>query len=138
VPVAATGLGHIDGVATAQQRAESPPAVPPRPAATTPHPPAPIATAGADGLAPRNMTLEIRTTDECWVRVIADGKQVLSRLMAAGDKESRPARDTIRIDVGNAGAFAFSIDGHPGKPLGQPGQVRTITVTRETASKYLQ
>jgi cytoskeleton protein RodZ len=137
VPVAAIGSGRIDRVATAPAGAESPRPVP-APDSAPPHAAAPVATAGAAAAAPGRMTLEIRTTDRCWVRVIADGKRVLSRVMAAGETESRTVRETMRIDVGNAGAFAFSIDGRGGKSLGRAGQVRTINITRATASQYLQ
>jgi hypothetical protein len=42
------------------------------------------------------------------------------------------------IEVGNAGAFAYAIDGRPGKVLGAEGQVRTARITRETLAEYIQ
>ena len=58
--------------------------------------------------------------------------------MAAGERDVRQVRDTAVIEVGDAGAFAFSVDGRPGKPLGQTGQVRTARITKQTLAQYLQ
>jgi cytoskeletal protein RodZ len=94
-----------------------------------------VATAGA-GVT--RMTLELRTTDDCWVRLTADGKRVLSRVMTAGQKETQEVQDKAVIEIGNAGAFAFSVNGRPAKPLGGPGTVRTITLTKDTLAQFLQ
>jgi cytoskeleton protein RodZ len=88
--------------------------------------------------APKTMTLELYPTGDCWIRLTVDGQEVMSRLMAAGDKEVRQVRDTAVIHIGDAGTFAFSIDGRPGKSLGQSGQVRTVRITRDTVAQYLQ
>jgi cytoskeleton protein RodZ len=87
--------------------------------------------------APGTMTLEVRPTGDCWVRITADGRPVLARLMKAGDEETREFRDAAVILIGDAGTFAFSIDGRPGKPIGQPGEVRTVRLTRETIPQYV-
>jgi hypothetical protein len=64
------------------------------------------------------MTLELHPTGDCWFKLTVDGRPVLSRLML--------------------GASAFSVDGHVGKSLGQPGQVRTARITKETLAQYLE
>ena len=108
----------------------SAPAAPPLAApATVPRPP-PAAT-----VAPRTMTLELHPTGECWVKLTVDGRPVLSRLMLAGEKEVRQIHDAAVIEVGDAGAFAFSVDGRPGKSLGETGQVR---ITRATLAQYVE
>ena len=84
------------------------------------------------------MTLELHPTGDCWIKLTVDGQPVLSRLMLAGEKEVRQIRDTAVIEVGNAGAFAYSVDGRPGKSLGQTGQVRTARITKETLAQYLE
>jgi len=84
------------------------------------------------------MTLAVHPNGDCWVKLTVDGRTVLSRLMHAGETEVRQVRDTAVIDVGNAGTFAFSIDGREGKPLGADGQVRTARITRETLPQYIQ
>src|SRR4029079_7318035 len=94
-------------------------------------PPAAVASAKA-------MSFELRSTGECWVRLTADGKSVLSRLMLPGEKEVREVKELAVIQVGNAGAFAFSVDGRPGKALGAPGEVRTARITKATLAQFLQ
>ena len=113
---------------TGLQAAPVAPAPGSRPAST----PAPLAAA------PKTMTLELHPTGDCWITLTVDGQEVVSRLMVAGDKEIRQVRDTAVIHVGDAATFAFSIDGRPGKPLGQSGQVRTARITKDTVAQYLQ
>lgn len=84
------------------------------------------------------MTLELHPTGDCWIKLTVDGQPVLSRVMAAGEKDVRQVHDTAVIEVGDAGAFAFSVDGRPGKSLGQTGQVRTARITKQTLAQYLQ
>jgi cytoskeletal protein RodZ len=116
-------------------------APPPAAAAAAPSLPAPAARAAttAGGTQPaKSMTLELHPTGECWIKLTVDGRPVLSRLMLAGEREVREVRSTVIIEVGNAGAFAFSINGRPGKPLGQSGQVRTARITVDTLAQYVQ
>jgi hypothetical protein len=84
------------------------------------------------------MTLELHPTGPCWVSLTVDGEKVLSRIMQPGERETRQVRNTAVIDVGDAGAFAFSVDGRPGRSLGDTGQVRTARITRETLATYLR
>jgi len=114
----------------------APPPVDSRVPLSTSAAPSPAAPAAA--VAPITMTLELHPTAECWIKLTVDGQPVLSRLMLAGEKEVRQIRDTAVIEVGNAGAFAFSVDGRPGKSLGQTGQVRTARITKETLAQYLE
>ena len=84
------------------------------------------------------MALELHPTGDCWVRLTVDGRPILARTMHAGEKDLHNVKDSMVIEVGDAGAFAFSIDGRSGKPLGITGQVRSATITRDTASRFLQ
>lgn len=88
--------------------------------------------------APKTMTLELHPTGDCWIQLTVDGQPVVARLMVAGDTVVRQVRDIAVIQVGDAGTFAFSIDGRSGKPLGQSGQVRTARITKDTVAQYLQ
>ena len=104
-----------------------------------PQVPVPVATAGATrAVAPGTMVIALHPTGDCWVRVVADGKVVVSRVMHAGDKETQEVRDKATILVGDAGAFAYSVNDRPGKSLGPPGSVRTVTLTQDTLTRYLQ
>jgi len=103
-------------------------------------PPAP-ADAASGGLAPasaKTMTIELHPTRACWVALTVDGQKVIERVMQQGEREVRQVQDAVVIEVGDAGAFAFSIDGKPGKSLGDAGQVRTARITKDTIAEYLR
>jgi hypothetical protein len=84
------------------------------------------------------MTVELHPTGSCWVTLTVDGKKVLERVMLPGEKVVREVRDAVVIEVGDAGAFAFSIDGRPGKSLGDAGQAGTARITKDTMSQFLK
>ena len=67
-----------------------------------------------------------------------DGRDVFSRVVQAGERETYEARESMEITVGDAGAFAFSVNGRAGRALGGTGQVRTVRITRETLAEYIQ
>jgi cytoskeletal protein RodZ len=84
------------------------------------------------------MRLELHPAGACWIVLKIDGRDVFSRVMQAGEREAYEVREAADITVGDAGAFAFSINGRAGRPLGQTGQVRTVRITRENLSEYIQ
>jgi len=131
-PVSSAASAAPPAVATSSAPPATETASTPVPIGTSPSSTA-VATAGVTGMA-----LELHTTGECWVRVTADGKRALSRLMKGGEKETVEVQDKLVIEVGNAGAFAFSINGRPGKSLGGPGTVRTVIITKDTLPQFLQ
>lgn len=84
------------------------------------------------------LTLEVHPTAPCWVTLTIDGRRVLGRLMHAGERQVHEAREVAVIEVGDAGAFAYTINGQPGKPLGAAGEVKTARITRETVREYVR
>ena len=84
------------------------------------------------------MRLEITPTGPCWIKLTADGEDVFAKLLQAGQKEVLTVRESAVISIGDAGAFAFSVDGRPGKPLGAAGEVKTARITRDTLAEYLR
>jgi cytoskeleton protein RodZ len=116
---------------------EAPMAPPPEPP-TQAAPPAPALQSAPADPAPKTMTLELRPTADCWIHLTVDGARIMARVMRAGEKDVREVRNSAVVEVGNAGAFAYSINGRPGKPLGQSGQVRTLRLTKDTMAQYLQ
>jgi cytoskeletal protein RodZ len=125
--------GRITPAAAAVERPLAPPPDPPSQA-----PPVVIPASASPEAARQTMTLELRATGDCWVKLTIDGASIPGRVMRAGEKEVREVRETALVDVGNAGAFAYSINGRPGKPLGESGQVRTMRLTKDTMAEYLQ
>jgi cytoskeletal protein RodZ len=134
VPVSSAASATPPTVATGGKPAATEPVPTAVPIGTSP-PATAVATAGERVT---GMKLELRATGECWVRVTADGKRALSRVMKEGEKETVEVQDGMVIEVGNAGGLAFSINGRPGKPLGEPGRVRTLNITKDTLAQFLQ
>jgi cytoskeletal protein RodZ len=102
-----------------------------QPDAAAPSAPKPAASA-------TTMTLDIHPISECWVSLTVDGTKLFARVMKPGEHESHTVAREAVVEIGNAGAFAFSIDGREGKPVGGRGQVRTIKLTPATASEYVR
>jgi cytoskeleton protein RodZ len=84
-------------------------------------PPPPPARAAARQ--PSSLTMEIAPTGDCWVSATADGEPAFSGLMHAGDKRQVTAREEISVNVGDAGAFSYKLNGKEGRPFGAPGEV---------------
>ncbi len=108
------------------------PSSPPRDASAPP----PAAVPAGAGDAPQGMKLELHPTGPCWVKLTADGQTVMSRLMQPGERVVQDVREDAILEVGDAGACAFSINGRPARPLGAAGQVRKVRITPATIADY--
>jgi len=108
---------------------------PPVGAAGTPLAPAavPAAAVRASGL-----SMEISPRARCWVSVNTDGEQVFSGLMNAGDKRVIHAKEQIALNVGDAGAFVYTLNGRAGKALGAPGEAVSTRITLENLEDFLK
>ena len=73
----------------------------------------------------------------CWVSVNADGEPVFSGLMNAGDKRVVNAKELIVLNVGDAGGFAYTLNGRAGKALGAPGDVISTRITPANVQNFL-
>ena len=123
------------------QSAEPPAAVTPDPAAPPSQAPPSAQTPVAAEPAPaaiQAVRLEIAPTSDCWVSVTVDGRKMLGRIVPAGEKQTFTVTKDATVDVGDAGAFAYSVNGKPGKPLGEKGQVRTLKLTPATAAQFIR
>ncbi len=66
----------------------------------------------------------ISAVETSWVRIReSDGNVLLTRMLTAGDTYKVPNRDGLKLEVGNAGALTYSIDGADAKPVGDYGAV---------------
>lgn len=88
-----------------------------------------------DGEGP--LTLHIAARADCWVTVVADGREAVSRLLVAGDEEAVRARSELHIKVGNATAVSLRLNGMPVRSLGRSGQVVTLRIDAQNASQWL-
>jgi hypothetical protein len=106
--------------------------------ATAPPPVVEVAVPSVSAASPAQLTLEVYPVAECWVSLTVDGKKLFARMMQAGEREKQIVQREALVEVGDAGAFAFSVNGQPGKPLGAKGQVKTLRLTPATAGEYVR
>jgi cytoskeleton protein RodZ len=83
------------------------------------------------------LSMEISPRAACWVSVNTDGEQVFSGLMNAGEKRSITAREQIALNVGDAGAFVYTLNGRRGKSLGAPGEVVSARITLANVQQFV-
>lgn len=77
-------------------------------------------------------------SEPCWVSAIVDGVPTTYGILEPGSPLVIEAAREIELRVGNAGAVRFSINGHPGRPLGSSGQVVNLRITPETYRDLVQ
>jgi cytoskeletal protein RodZ len=109
-------------------------------AASAPDPPtAAAATSASARQAPTgSVNLDIHPTSDCWVSLTVDGKKLFARVMKPGERESHAVEREAILEIGDAGAFAYSVNGHPGRPVGDRGESKTLKLTPVTASEYVR
>jgi cytoskeletal protein RodZ len=85
----------------------------------------------------KGLVIEIHPRGACWVSLTVDGEQVFSRVMQGGERMVREAANEIVLSIGDAGAFDFTLNGRPGRPLGANGEVVTAQITRDNLDTFL-
>ena len=83
------------------------------------------------------LLIDVHPTAPCWVSLTVDGNLAFSRLMQPGDREVLQARHEIVLNVGDAGAFAFSLNQQLGKLLGKSGQVITVRINQDNIEDFV-
>jgi hypothetical protein len=81
--------------------------------------------------------IEFSTQGPCWLAANADGENVLTKLLQAGDRRTIDVREELLLRVGEPGALSFSINGRAGRPLGRPGEPVTVRITRDNYREFL-
>lgn len=102
----------------APKQSQSAPAKPAPAAPVTPAAPVPQT-------APVMVTAQF--SDECWLTVIADGKEIFEGIPKAGESMSWQAQKTLVVKLGNAGGVDWVYNGQPVGKLGKKGEVVTKT-----------
>ncbi|MBA2356004.1 MAG: DUF4115 domain-containing protein [Acidobacteria bacterium] len=70
------------------------------------------------------------------MQVLADGEIRVARELAAGERVAIAAAERLQIIVGDAGAFAYDINGRPGRALGEAGRVARATIVPATVGQF--
>ncbi|MCX7779342.1 MAG: DUF4115 domain-containing protein [Negativicutes bacterium] len=69
------------------------------------------------------IVITAKFTDDCWVLVTADGKQIFEGIPKAGDALTWEAQQNITLKLGNAAAADIIYNGQPQAKLGGKGEV---------------
>jgi cytoskeletal protein RodZ len=101
-----------------------------------------VATAGfatpkAVGSETPDLNMELSATGLCWIAATTDGELRVQRLMNAGDRQTITARESLAIRVGDPAAITFSLNGAPGRSLGEAGRPVSVTITPQNYRDYL-
>ncbi|CAN5627686.1 helix-turn-helix domain-containing protein [soil metagenome] len=107
------------------------PALPPLPEHTS-------AAAGSSLPASPGFRLEIHPSGPCWISLTVDGRRVLSRLVNSGERLPFQVLAQAVLEVGDAGAFEYTVNGRPGRTLGEAGQVRTARINSASLSEHVR
>lgn len=107
-------------------------------AAADVQPPAPAPAEPTSAPAWDDLVLEVAPIGPCWVSLTVDDELILSRVIGTGERIVRRVRQDAVLQVGDAGAFAFAINGRPGRPLGARGEVKSLHITRENVDAWLR
>lgn len=75
------------------------------------------------------VSVAIEATAPAWVTASVDGRRVLYRTMAAGEREMLRGRENIALRVGDAGAIRWQVNGAPAVVMGRSGAVKSARVT---------
>jgi cytoskeletal protein RodZ len=145
VPVVALGVWFYAGrqapavstLPAARINAVSPEVPPPMPARPTADAVPALGSVPADPEGAGPLTLHVVARSDCWVSVVADGREVVARLFTAGDEEAVRAGSELRVKVGDATAVSLRLNGMPVRPLGRSGQVVSLRIDAENASQWL-
>jgi hypothetical protein len=76
---------------------------------------------------PKQVMVDITVQDQCWVRVIIDGKTEFEGVLNKGDQRKWTAKEKLTIRAGNAGGLLVGFNEQKAKTLGKLGQVAEIT-----------
>lgn len=145
VPVVALGVWFYAGrqapatstLPAARISAVSPEVPPPMPARAAADAVPALGSVPADPEGEGPLTLHVVARADCWVSVVADGREVIARLLTAGDEEAARAGSELRVKVGDATAVSLRLNGMPVRPLGRSGQVVSLRIDAENASQWL-
>jgi cytoskeleton protein RodZ len=92
----------------------------PKPQGTAPQDRAPAATPG-------QFTVVVEVREESWVSITADGRTLVSQVLAPGSTQTVRGRKEIIVRTGNAAGVGFLFNGKKLDLAGESGQVKTVT-----------
>ena len=86
---------------------------------------------------PVPVVVTLTISSRCELRVVADGNEILGRVMQPGETVPIELGDEILLLGDNAAAVQFSINGQAGRLLGEPGDVLSARIGRDDYQDFL-
>jgi len=71
--------------------------------------------------------VQVKAKEDSWVSIVADGKSVMQRVLAADKQKKIKAGKSLVLRTGNAGGIEVSFNGRPLGALGNENEPRTLT-----------
>jgi transcriptional regulator with XRE-family HTH domain len=87
--------------------------------------------------APRPVVVTLTISSRCRLRVVADGTEILGRVMVPGETVPIELGDELLLLGDNASAVQFSINGQAGRQFGKPGDVLSARISRDDYEDFL-
>jgi len=75
--------------------------------------------------------LQVFAIEEAWVSVSGDGRAFYEGLMKPGETRVFRAASKIDLRTGNASALVLTLNGETLPPLGNPGEVKNVSLTHK-------
>ena len=82
------------------------------------------------------LTIEFEVTSACFVEIASDGRVSFSKAMQPGERQRIQAQKELRLKVGDAGAFVWSLNGRRARSLGGAGAARQATVNQSNFKRF--
>lgn len=83
------------------------------------------------------VVVTLTISSRCQLRVIADGEEIVSRVMEPGETVPIELGDELLLLGDNASAVQFSINGQAGRLLGEPGDLLSARIGRDDYQDFL-
>ncbi len=84
------------------------------------------------------LRLEFEAFQACWISIKSDDQRAVEKILEPGDEQSFNATEQFDIHLGNAGGVNVKINGEPTKPLGKPGEVFRMQLTKQNISDLIE
>lgn len=96
----------------------------------SPAPSQSIGTPGAPAqLEAGGLRLQVDVMEDTWLSIRVDGESAYSGIMRPGESRTFSGESHIELSTGNASAVVLTLNGETLAPLGNPGEVKRITLT---------
>ena len=92
---------------------------------------------GASDPLRRPVVVILTISSRCQLRIVADGREILNRTVAQGERIPIELGDELWLTGDNPTAVQFSINGQAGRLLGETGDVLSVRIGRDDYQNFL-